>query len=172
MRDYAGVSYSASESTRQSTLSFIPRESFLHHFCSSRCTFFSEECAYTFVSIYVCVWGTRLPQIQVLLKTYSPGGSHTITLPLGSSEIPNFISVFVLLIFIKACWTLFKRTNSACCFYRDTITRRVALLGSERSIYPHRRTVIPHQILNLVFCVHHMDMMELGKVEHSTVCTY
>ena len=64
-------------------------------------------------------------------KTSGLGASNTITLPVGSSEISSFVSVFVLFIFVKDFWILFRHTNSACYFYHDTITRRVALLESD-----------------------------------------
>ena len=101
------------------------------------------------MSIYACVWATQLLlKFRILLKTSCPGGTDTIALPAGCLGIPSFISVFVLFIFIKSCRILFRRTNSTCCFYRDTITRKVALLSSERPVYPHRRMVIPRQIPN------------------------
>ena len=91
------------------------------------------------------------PRFRSVAKTSGPCGSDTIAIPVGSSDIPSFISVFVVFIFIKDCWILFRLTNSAYCFYRDTITRRVAVLGSERPIYPHGRMFIPRQIPNLKY---------------------
>ena len=63
------------------------------------------------------------------------GGSDTIARSEGSSSIHSFISIFVLFIFIKNCWILFKSANSACCFYRDIITRRVAPYLAQRGLY-------------------------------------
>ena len=102
------------------------------------------------VHLWLCMDNSITPDSEVLPKTSGLGDSDTIALPVGSSGIPSFISVFVPFIFIKDRWVLFKRTNSAFCVYRDTITRRVALPGSERPIYPHRRMVIPSQIPNLL----------------------
>ena len=82
----------------------------------------------------------------MLPKTSGPGDSGTITIPIDTSGILSLISVFALFIFIKDCWILFRRTSSACCFYCDCLTTRVALLGSEINFYPHRGMVISRQI--------------------------
>ena len=71
------------------------------------------------------------PDPKVLPETSGLGGLNTITLPVDSSDISSFVSVFVLFIFVKDLWILFRYTKSACYFYPDTITRRVALLESD-----------------------------------------
>ena len=71
------------------------------------------------------------PDPEVLPKTSGLGGSNTITLLVGSSDISSFVSLFVLFIFMKDFWILFRHTNSICYFDHDTITRRVALLESD-----------------------------------------
>ena len=97
--------------------------------------------------IHLClrVGNSITPDSEVLPKTSGQEGSDTIAHLVGSSHIHSFISAFALFIFTKYCWNLFRRTNSVCCFYRDTITRR------EAPIYPYLRIVIPHQIPKLVF---------------------
>ena len=67
----------------------------------------------------------------MLPETSGLGGLNTITLPVDSSDISSFVTVFVLFIFVKDLWILFRYTKSACYFYPDTITRRVALLESD-----------------------------------------
>ena len=90
-------------------------------------------------SIHLClsVGNWIITDSEVLPKTSGLGYSDTIALPIGSSGILIFISVFALFIFINDCWILFRRTSSACCFYCDSLTTRVALLGSEINFYPH-----------------------------------
>ena len=67
------------------------------------------------------------PRFRCVAQNFQSGGSDTIALPLDNTGMSSSISIF-----LKDCWVLFRCTNSVCCFHCDTITIRVALLGSER----------------------------------------
>ena len=84
-------------------------------------------------NVHLClhVGNSITPDPEVLPKTSGLGGSNTITLLVGSSDICSCVSVFVLFIFTKDFWILFRHTNSAGFFDHDIITRRVALLESD-----------------------------------------
>ena len=56
------------------------------------------------VHLWLCMDNSITPDSEVLPKTSGLGDSDTIALPVGSSGIPSFISVFVLFIFIKDRW--------------------------------------------------------------------
>ena len=90
------------------------------------------------------MWAIELPQIQKCCPKLLAWGTRTLShFPLGAQASS---ALFALFIFIKDCWILFRRTSSACCFYCDCLTTRVALLGSEINFYPHRGMVISRQI--------------------------
>ena len=80
------------------------------------------------------MWAIELPQIQKCCPKLLAWGTRTLShFPFGAQASS---ALFALFIFIKDCWILFRRTSSACCFYCDSLTIRVALLGSEINFYP------------------------------------
>ena len=66
---------------------------------------------------------------------------------------------------LNFCISTFHIYPPACCFYHDTITRRVALPSSDRRIDPHRRIVILRKIPNLVF-VFSMRYKDISLLRH------